>query len=212
MSQPSSPLTLSSLPLFPLDTVLFPGGILPLRIFEIRYLDMIKRCEEANAPFGVVSLLKGSEVRQAGVDEMFNAIGTLATIESMETIQAGLLEVRCRGTQRFRITSSAKVKYGLWTADIAQIDDDQKVTVPDELQDCADALEKLLETLKVRNPEGLAVAEPWQIDDCAWVSNRWCEFLPLSPELRQRLMELDNPVIRLELVSDLLAKARIGKT
>ncbi|RYG12910.1 MAG: peptidase S16, partial [Burkholderiales bacterium] len=76
----SSVLTLQSLPLFPLGTVLYPGGILPLRIFEVRYLDMIGRCHKAGAPFGVVSLTQGSEVRQPGGKEAFSSVGTLATI------------------------------------------------------------------------------------------------------------------------------------
>src|SRR3954469_5138568 len=85
MTQP----LLSSLPLFPLGTVLFPGGLLPLRIFEVRYLDMIGKCHRAGAPFGVVSLTQGSEVRQPGASESFAKVGTLATIDEFDTPQPG---------------------------------------------------------------------------------------------------------------------------
>jgi Lon protease-like protein len=81
----SSALTLSSLPLFPLGAVLFPGGVLPLRVFEVRYLDMIGKCHKAGAPFGVVSLTQGQEVRRPGQREAFAGVGTLATITEFET-------------------------------------------------------------------------------------------------------------------------------
>src|SRR6476620_3612144 len=114
-----SALTLQSLPLFPLGTVLFPGGVLPLRVFEVRYLDMILRCQRAGAPFGVVSLTQGHEVRTPGAGrEAFATVGTLATITTFEQPRAGLLMIRAGGGQRFRITSSDQLKHGLWVADV----------------------------------------------------------------------------------------------
>src|SRR3954452_16372565 len=91
------------LPLFPLGTVLFPGGVLPLRIFEVRYLDMIGKCHRAGAPFGVVSLTQGSEVRQPGATEAFATVGTLATIDEFDAPRPGLLVIRAVGVHRFRI-------------------------------------------------------------------------------------------------------------
>src|SRR5437763_6628291 len=102
-------LTLQSLPLFPLSTVLFPEGLLSLRIFEVRYLDMIAKCRKAGAPFGVVSLTQGNEVRTPGSQEMFSQVGTLATIHDFEQPQAGLMLVRATGAQRFRITSTEQL-------------------------------------------------------------------------------------------------------
>src|SRR3954462_617208 len=90
-------LTLQSLPLFPLGTVLFPGGLLPLRIFEVRYLDMIARCHKAGAPFGVVLLTQGQEVRQPGGTEAFSTVGTLATISELESPRPGLMVIRAAG-------------------------------------------------------------------------------------------------------------------
>ena len=204
-------LTLSSLPLFPLGTVLFPGGVLPLRIFEVRYLDMIGKCHKAGAPFGIVSLTQGSEVRVPGAQEAFSDVGTLATITELATPQPGLLQIRCTGAQRFRITRSERLKHGLWVAEVQRIDDDMAVPVPEDLQGTADALRQLIQALQLREPPPapMPLQEPWQLDDCGWVANRWCELLPLPLELKQRLMALDNPLVRLELVSDLLARAGI---
>jgi uncharacterized protein len=207
-----SVLTLQSLPLFPLNTVLFPGGLLPLRIFEVRYLDMIGRCQRAGAPFGVVCLTQGNEVRQPGAKEAFCSVGTLATITDFENPQPGLMIIRASGTQRFRITSRDQLKHGLWIADVQRLPADQSVPVPSDLQATADALRKLIDSLQQRiGSEGqLPLQGPWRLDDCGWVANRWCELLPLPAEMKQRLMELDNPLVRLELVSDVLARTGIA--
>ncbi|MET3390799.1 Lon protease-like protein [Variovorax sp. 1140] len=206
---------LHSLPLFPLGTVLFPGGLLPLRIFEVRYLDMIGKCRKADAPFGVVSLTSGSEVRKAGADaESFAAIGTLAMIREFESPQSGLLQIECVGTQRFRVRSNELQKHGLWVAEVEAVNDDVALEIPDDLRHTSTALQRLVGTLEERKrAQGgagrLPIAEPYRFDDCGWVANRWCELVPMQLELRQRLMELDSPLMRLELVSDLLARTGI---
>lgn len=209
---------LRAIPLFPLGTVLFPGGFLPLRIFEVRYLDMIGKCHKTGEPFGVVCLTQGSEVRKAGADaEAFASIGTLAVIRELESPQAGLMQIECAGTQRFRIQSSELQKHGLWTAEVEAIADDVPMQVPADLRHVSDALRRVIDTLEERRrhqgtPElRLPIAEPYRLDDCGWVANRWCELLPAQPELRQRLMELDSPLMRLELVGDLLARTGITK-
>jgi Lon protease-like protein len=207
---------LHSLPLFPLGTVLFPGGVLPLRIFEVRYLDMIGKCRKADAPFGVVSLTSGSEVRKAGADvESFAAVGTLAVIREFDSPQSGLLQIECVGTQRFRIRSTELQKHGLWVAEVEAVLEDAALEIPEDLRHTATALRRLVDTLeerrRVQGAEAvrLPVGEPYRFDDCGWVANRWCELVPMQLELRQRLMELDSPLMRLELVSDLLARAGI---
>jgi len=209
----SETLTLSSLPLFPLGTVLFPDGVLPLRIFEVRYLDMIGKCHKAGAPFGVVTLAQGAEVRRPGGGaEVFHSVGTLATITALQTPQPGLMTIRCHGEQRFRISSSRQLKHGLWIADVGRLDEDLTVPVPDDLKATADALERLLESLKARQTPDNApppLQGPMRFDDCGWLSNRWCEILPLPLELKQRLMQLDNPLVRLELVNDILHRTGI---
>ena len=217
----SDALTLFSLPLFPLGTVLYPGGLLPLRIFEVRYLDMIGKCHKNGAPFGVVSLTQGSEVRKADTGksssdgfavEDFNAVGTIATITEFSVPQPGLMAIRCEGAQRFRISSREKLKHGLWIADVTRLDEDMAVKVPEDLQASANALGKLIKTLQQRDlpEEQLPLVAPYKLDDCGWVANRWCELLPIPLELKQRLMELENPLVRLELVSDILERTGIA--
>jgi Lon protease-like protein len=208
----SSALTLQSLPLFPLSTVLFPGGVLPLRIFEVRYLDMIGKCHKAGAPFGVVSLTQGGEVRQPGSSEAFANVGTLATISAYEEPRPGLMMIRASGAQRFRITSRDQLKHGLWIADVESVAPDVDVEIPPDLQVAATALKQLIQSLEARSggKEPLPLQAPYRLNDCGWVANRWCELLPLPVELKQRLMELDNPLVRLELVGDVLAKTGIA--
>jgi hypothetical protein len=206
-------LTLQSLPLFPLGTVLFPGGVLPLRIFEVRYLDMIHRCQRAGAPFGVVSLTQGHEVRQPGAGkEAFAAVGTLATIRDFEQPRPGLMMIHVVGEQRFRIRASDQLKHGLWVADVEQIAPDKAVPVPEDLQSTATALANLVRALREKGtePADMPIQAPLRLDDCGWVANRWCELLPMPVALKQRLMELDNPLVRLELVSDALARTGIA--
>ncbi len=217
----SEPLTLDSLPLFPLNTVLFPGGLLPLRIFEMRYLSMIGKCHSTGAPFGVVTLTQGAEVRQPDPDsdggdgfvkEAFQGIGTLATITEFTVPQAGLMMIRCTGTQRFQITHREQFKHGLWTANVTLLDPDLAVPIPPDLNVVAVALFNFLESLKARQSptEALPLQAPYLLDDCAWVANRWCELLPLPTETRHHLMALDNPLVRLELVNDLLQRTGIA--
>jgi hypothetical protein len=211
----TQPLTLSSLPLFPLGSVLFPGGLLALRVFEVRYLDMVRKCHQAGAPFGVVALTQGREVRQAGApEEQFNDVGTLAVIEQIDTPQPGLITLLCRGSQRFRITQRSHLPHGLWIADVGHIDPDLMVQIPQDLRKASTALAQVLHTLKQRDPEIPTAIVPTaaQLDDCGWVANRWCELLPVPLELKQRLMELDNPLVRLELVGDILERTGIAPT
>lgn len=217
----TEPLSLFSLPLFPLGTVLYPGGNLPLRIFEVRYLDMVRKCQRSGAPFGVVLLTLGSEVDKARPEgpptggtasETFHTVGTLATIVECHAPQPGLLMLRCTGTQRFRVSRSEKLKHGLWIGDVTLFPADQAVPIPNDLVHVAQALNALIQSLHQRAVPApdMPVQAPYLLDDCAWVANRWCELLPMPAEHKQRLMELDNPLLRLELVSDVLEGAGIS--
>jgi Lon protease-like protein len=205
-------LVLQSVPLFPLDTVLFPGGYLPLQIFEVRYLDMIGKCFKANAPFGVVTLNRGNEVRKAtneqDADEIFYTTGTLARITSLNRPQPGLMLIQCSGRHRFSVKHHELLKHGLWVADVTLQPDDQLVPIPPDLRPVAKALLRVVDTLHAQNidPAQMPIHPPYQPEDCAWVANRWCELLPMPQEHRHRLMTLDNPLVRLELVSDLLER------
>ena len=217
-------LTLSQLPLFPLQTVLYPGGWLSLRIFEVRYLDMIGRCHKTGAPFGVVCLSEGSEVRRLdpqappGGDgfakEVFHPVGTLAQIEHLERPQPGLMMIRCRALQRFHVQRRSQLPHGLWVADVQLDEPEAVVPVPEHLAGTRDGLQRLLQNLQERDPDSLdqlPLQPPYQWDDSGWVANRWAELLPAPAELKQRLMALDNPLLRLELVSDLLDRLNLNR-
>ena len=196
----SEQLTLQSLPLFPLGTVLFPGGSLPLQIFEVRYLDMIGKCHKAGAPFGVVSLTQGAEVRKpvdkagaaphgdAFAVEAFHDVGTLARIDSYLSPQPGLMVIHCTGMQRFQISRRDKLKHGLWVADVSRIADDQAVAIPYDLKPVSAALSNVIKTLHERAvpPDQMPLQPPYLLDDCGWVANRWCELLPMPPAVKQR--------------------------
>lgn len=219
-------LTLTSLPLFPLSTVLYAGGLLPLQVFEVRYLDMIGKCHKTGAPFGVVSLTEGSEVRKPAdansqnavpsgdgfAHEAFNAVGTLAKIVEYSAPQPGLMVIQCHGIHRFTITRREKLKHGLWIADVVRMEDDLPVRIPHDLQKSADALDKLIKGLLLGDtpPQKMPMRPPYHLDDCGWVANRWCELLPMPLALKQQLMELDSPLLRLELVCDILERNGIS--
>ncbi|MEO6626161.1 MAG: LON peptidase substrate-binding domain-containing protein [Burkholderiaceae bacterium] len=211
------PFTLKALPLFPLGTVLYPGGVLPLRIFEVRYLDMIGKCQKHGAPFGVVALNQGSEVQRpqgdAFADESFDSVGTLATIQEFAAPQPGLMVIRCGGTQRFTVTHRERLKHGLWVAHVERLAQDQHLAIPPDLQHVADALGRIIKTLQERSvpADQMPMDSPYLLGDCGWVANRWCELLTAPLQLKQRLMALDNPLVRLELVSDLLERAGVTK-
>jgi uncharacterized protein len=218
----AEPLQLQSLPLFPLGTVLYPDGLLPLRIFEVRYLDMIGKCHKNGTPFGVVALTEGSEVRRVNASappsgdafahEAFNDVGTLATITALSRPQAGLILVQCLGTQRIRITQREKLKHGLWVANVDLLAPDTAVAIPPDLQTTAKGLGQIIHNLQTQGiaREQLPFGSPYRLDECGWVANRWCALLQLPLELKQRLMALDNPLVRLELVRDILDKMGIA--
>jgi uncharacterized protein len=216
---------LTGLPLFPLQSPLFPGGLLPLRIFEVRYLDMIGRHHQSGEPFGVVCLSEGSEMRRRAsgpvdgkppgegfANEAFFPVGTLAHITRLERTQPGLLTVACMGSQRFSVRHSEQLKHGLWVADVDLLPDDARMPVPDDLGFTREGLQALVRDMAQQIEQGgdaaieLPLIKPYQWDDCGWLANRWCELLPLQPQLKQRFMALDSPLLRLELVADTLGQ------
>ena len=206
-------MVLNNLPLFPLGSVLYPGSVLALRIFEVRYLDMIRRCIENDAPFGVVSLIQGKEVAKPGLHESFAQVGTIATITQHESPQPGLRVIRCLGQQRFRTSRVERLKHGLWVADVTYLPEDSVVSVPQELASCRSLFESVLSRMPAATQADLFPdqATDAQLSDCSWLANRWCQLLPLPLEMKQRLLELDSPLIRLELVSDLLDKLGLSE-
>lgn len=156
--------------------------------------------------FGVVTIDQGSEVRVAGQEVTFAHVGTLASIEAFDAVQPSLFMIRCKGQQRFRVIKTTKQSNGLWIADVELIDKDPFTEIPNELLATADALRKTMAAiLEQTSPEeDLAIFEPYKFNDCTWVANRWAELLPLPPEQKQHLMSMDNPRVRLDLVTEVL--------
>ncbi|SHI14027.1 LON peptidase substrate-binding domain-containing protein [Pollutimonas bauzanensis] len=193
---------MNTIPLFPLGTTLFPAGVLTLRVFEVRYLDMIRKCIANGTQFGVVSLISGSELRSPEGREELAAVGTMARIDEWSAPMPALLHLRCTGTTRFHLASSEQGRYGLWVGDALPIDDDPLAPIPRQLQASANALGGAIAKLQ---RDGMPAAEmpfapPFRLDESGWVADRWCELLPLPMEEKLRLLALRDPVARLEYV------------
>ena len=199
---------MASIPLFPLNTTLFPDGHLPLQVFEVRYLDMIKRCIEQNEEFGVVSLVEGSETRVPDKQDTLSGGGTMAKITEWVSPMPGLLQISCVGTTRFQVRSAHQLKHGLWIAEVDTVAEDMVVPVPTEQQDVANALGSLIRSLQKKQISiaKMPLSPPYRLDEAGWVANRWCELLRLPPEEKQRLLLQENPVLRLELIQDVLSE------
>lgn len=193
----------TALPLFPLQTVLFPGGVLNLKVFEARYLDLVSRCLRENTPFGVVCLNQGSDVHTPGGERVrFEAIGVLALLQEVDAEQPGILRVRGVGGQRFRAAAPHQQDDGLWLADAVLLPDDSPTPPLAEHAATVVALGNAIESLRAQGHEPFR--EPYRMDDAGWVANRWCEILPISLAAKQKLMELDDPTVRLRLVDEFL--------
>ncbi|MEO7114231.1 MAG: LON peptidase substrate-binding domain-containing protein [Caldimonas sp.] len=193
------------LPLFPLGSVLFPDGLLELKIFEARYLDLMSRCMRESTPFGVVGLKSGREVKGAGGVELFE-VGTTAELIDVDSASTGILLVRCRGGKRFTLEATRQEPDGLWVGAVSAIDGDAAVA-PSSSQ--ADIVKSLVEAIAALAAQGARpFLEPHRFDDAGWVANRWCEILPLPVEAKQRLLTLMDPVARLDVVESLMRVKR----
>jgi len=197
---------MTTIPLFPLGRALFPDGVLHLRIFEVRYLDMIRHCLEDKTPFGVVPLISGKEIRSPEGGEVLARAGTLAHIETWQAPMPSLFQLRCRGGHRFKLLSSEQGRYGLWTGQIEEIDDDPPQAIPDALRASADRLGRLIADLQREGTPASAMplAPPFRLDECGWVANRWGELLPLSPRQQEAWLMEPLPSARLEMAHDAL--------
>ncbi len=198
----SSP-TLSDLPLFPLHTVLFPGGLLPLKIFEVRYLDMARSCLRENTPFGACLLKSGHEVASPGDPSVPESIGCLAEIFECDVDTFGLLLVQARGTQRFKLIDHRVEPSNLLVGDVRLIGEDRPLQGAETLAKfgaCAEVLERIIETIRAREPQNLPFVEPFLLDDPTWVSNRLAEILPIPMRSRQKMMEVTDAGARIDVV------------
>ena len=183
----------ATLPLFPLHTVLFPGGPLELRIFEPRYLDMVRRCMRQQSEFGVVTILEGEE---AGAAVRISSLGTGARIVDFDPLPDGLLGITCLGTGRLRILRHWQQPDGLNLGEVQQLPALAVRELPAELAHLADLLREVLPKL------GRSYAHvDAHYEDAGWVADRWAEVLPLKAEDKLVLLELEEPLERLAQVA-----------
>jgi uncharacterized protein len=197
------------LPLFPLRAVLFPGALLGLKVFEARYLDLITECLRTRAPFGVVGLKQGSDAGDLSAAVQLESVGVLARLDEVDAEQAGILRVRCTGLSRFRITAPPEQRdNGLWIAPaVERLGDDPLHHPGPAMLQTVQALAEAIRKLAERGTEPFA--PPYRLDDAGWVANRWCELLPVPLAAKQKLMELEDPVIRLSLVDGFLRDKKV---
>jgi Lon protease-like protein len=186
--------------LFPLHAVLFPGGRLPLRIFEQRYMEMAKACLRDNAPFGVCLIHQGKEVGEPAVPV---GVGCLARIAEWDMPQLGVLQVTARGESRFRILHQRVQADGLVRASIELLPEGDDAPLPDAAARYAKLLERVIE----QHPALLE--RPHRLDSSAWVSARLAELLPLPLEAKQALLETENGRARLEKLDALVSTQSI---
>jgi Lon protease-like protein len=195
-----------ALPLFPLQAVLFPGGLLGLKVFEARYLDLVTRCLRERRPFGVVCLRQGGEVGKGAV--RLEEVGTLAHIGEVDGEQPGILRVRCTGGSRFRLDGApAQQADGLWTARVEGLADDPEELPAPAMLATVRALAQAIARLKAQ--DALPFLEPFRLDRAGWVANRWCEILPIPLAAKQRLMALESPALRLQIVDEYLRGRKV---
>jgi uncharacterized protein len=188
----------TSIALFPLNIVLFPDGPLPLRIFETRYLDMVRTCMREDRRFGVALIKEGGEV---GPAETFD-IGTMAKIVDFHQLSDGFLGLSCIGEQRFRIRSRSRQQDGLNLAEVDWMEAEPKLAVPERHARLADLLKTVLPQLGE-----VYVGMSMHLGDAAWIGCRLAEILPIAAVEKQFCLELEDPIQRL----DFLGPRALGK-
>lgn len=186
--------------LFPLSSVLMPGGMLSLRIFEPRYLDMVRDCARAARPFGVCLRVRGENDQATAA----LSIGTLAQIVDFYTMPDGLLGIQALGTQRFHVAQAHSRHDGLLIGQLSLWPDEPKREVPPEFSLLATLTAHLAETMENTGPAPTKA----QLDDASWIGFRLSEWLPFSMGERQQLLEIDHPEARLQRIVEALPRFR----
>lgn len=180
-----------SIALFPLNIVLFPEGRLPLRIFETRYIDMVRSCMRGNLNFGVVQIREGAEV---GPADTFD-VGTTAKIVDFHQLSDGFLGLSCIGEQRFRILRRSRQTDGLNIAEVDWLIPEAVVPVPARHEHLAELLRTVLPQLGE-----VYAGITMRLDDAAWVGHRLTEILPIPSTQKQSSLEMDDPILRLDML------------
>jgi Lon protease-like protein len=190
-----------SLPLFPLQAVVFPGGLLPLRIFEPRYMDMVTQAIAAQSAFGICAIREGREV---DVDVTHHALGTRVAVVDWEMPQTGILHIQTQALERFAIRATHCEANGLLMGEVDDVGVESALAVPDELGYCADVLRQIIAGLGEDN-----FMPPHDYGNAVWVSYRLSEVLPLKLGVRQALLEMNDAVTRLSFLADFINKQSI---
>ncbi|MNR80641.1 Lon protease 2 [compost metagenome] len=195
------------LPLFPLNTVLFPGGVLPLKVFETRYIDMVRDCMKRESPFGVVLIKSGQEIGTAAEPE---AVGCMAHITAWDAPQLGVLLLRTEGGTRFRILETRVHKDQHLEARVEILGYGGPSVLMKEQEACADTLRLVIHDINVKGRAEVGsefespFTETLHLDDAGWVANRWSEILPIPLKARQKLLEVDDAHTRLTIIQQYL--------
>jgi len=190
-----------TVPIFPLQTVLFPGMLLPLRIFEVRYMDMAKACLKDGSPFGVCLIREGQEVGAPAVPE---TIGCFAKIAQCDMEELGILKIVAEGIERFRIVDTETNKQGLVVGTVERLAREPEVTDAPGLPECANFLAKAITGIGVAR-----FSEPLKFEDASWVGFRLAEILPLRPDVKQKLLELTDASMRLAVLHRFLKQQKL---
>ena len=189
------------IPLFPLGAVLFPGALISLKVFEQRYLDMTAACMKARQPFGICLIASGKEVGETAVPHV---VGTLAHIDDADVPQLGIMMLKVHGGRRFRIVSQQTQADGLLRAEVELLDETENRPVPPAQQGLLPLLRKIVSDL---GPERMP--PPHAFDDAAWVGYRLTEIVSVQMLAKQKLLELDDPVSRLEILHAYFAQRKL---
>ena len=190
-----------TIPIFPLGTVLFPGSILPLRIFEVRYMDMARDCLKNGTPFGVCLIREGEEVGAPAVPE---PVGCMARIGECDVEELGILKVKAEGLERFRIVSREVNRQGLIVGEVEQLAAESGAADMPGLEESAQFLAKVIAGIGADRFTG-----PVSLDDASWVSFRLAEILPLRVDVKQKLLELTDATLRLAILHRFLRQQQL---
>ncbi|MDB5727961.1 MAG: ATP-dependent protease La domain protein [Noviherbaspirillum sp.] len=202
----------SWLPLFPLNAVLFPDGVLPLKVFEPRYVSMLRDCMARDMPFGIVLIRNGGETGAAFEPEN---VGCLAHISACEFPSPEIMMLRTVGGQRFRISETRMLADRRLEACTELIAADAEIAPSEAHLHCAKALKIVIDDINARERAddggrlGSRFPRPMRLQSAAWVANRWCELLPIPLQARQKLLELQSAESRLSIVHQYLLQHKI---
>lgn len=194
-----------TIPLFPLSHGVFPDGMLQLQIFEVRYLDLMKRSSQNQQAFGVAWLRAGREVQVPGEEPLLHQFGCMAHIRKFEQVQPNFFRVVCQGGLRFKLLNVTQGPLGVWQGEVEYMPQDPMMDLPHHLQTHADRLGKVIASAQKQGlMDKLPVFPPYQLDQCGWLANRYAEAIAVEPEVKLQLLSELDPLKRMEDVTKLI--------